>query len=116
MAPGRGSAESAIMLFQILVGLPSLVMTEIAWWIRVAMALTCLVVLFAVAIGAIVVLYRHRAEDGPNHCRRSNSSTPEPRVALASPPLTRSSFSPASNRSSVTDLRRNGNDGGVVAC
>ena len=82
------------MLFQILVGLPSLVMTEIAWCIRVAMAVTCLVVLFAIAIGAIGVLYRRRAEDGPNHCRRSNRSTPEPRVALASPLLTRSSFSP----------------------
>ena len=81
------------MLFQILVGLPSLVMTEIAWCIRVAIVLTCLVVLFAIAIGAIGLLYRRRAVDGPNQYRRSNRSAPEPRVALASPLLTRSSFS-----------------------
>jgi len=73
------------MLFQIFVGLPSLVMTEIAWCIRVAIALTCLVVLFAVAIGAIGVLYRRRTQDGPNHCRRSNRSTPQPRVAPGQP-------------------------------
>ena len=73
------------MLLQVFVDLPSLVMTEIAWCIRVAIALTCLVVLFAVAIGAIGVLYRRRAEDGPNQCRRSNRSAPKPRVGPGQP-------------------------------
>ena len=80
------------MLLQIFVDLPSLVMTEIAWGIRVAIALTCLVVLFAVAIGAIGVLYRRRAEDGPNQCRRSNRSASEPHVGSGQPASDRSSI------------------------
>ena len=67
------------MLFQIFVGLPSLVMAEIAWFIRVAIAVTCLVALFAVAIGTIAVLNRRRADDDPNHSRRSNRIIPEAR-------------------------------------
>ena len=60
------------MLFQIFVDLPSIVMTEIAWCIRVAMAVTCLVVLFAVAIGVIGVFYRHRANVGLNDGGKGN--------------------------------------------
>ena len=41
------------MLFEIFVTVPSLVMAEIAWFVRFAVALTCLLVLFAVAIGAV---------------------------------------------------------------
>ena len=73
------------MLLQIFVDLPALVMTEIAWCIRVAIALTCLVVLFAVAIGAIGVLYRRRAKIGSNYRRKPNRSTPEARVASTQP-------------------------------
>src|SRR5204862_8033432 len=46
MAQGRGRAELA-MLFEILVHVPLLVMIEIAWWVRVAAGLGCLLVLFA---------------------------------------------------------------------
>ena len=41
------------MLFEILIDVPSLLMSDIAWCVRVAVALTCLLVLFAVAIGAV---------------------------------------------------------------
>ena len=41
------------MLFEIFVNIPSLVLAEIAWCIRFGIALTCLLVLFAVAIGAV---------------------------------------------------------------
>src|SRR5438067_12745670 len=48
------------MLFQISVHAPSLVMSEIAWWLRVAIALTCLIGLIVVAIGAVGVAYKFR--------------------------------------------------------
>jgi hypothetical protein len=41
------------MLLEIFVAIPSLVMAEIAWCVRLAVVLTCLLVLFAVAIGAV---------------------------------------------------------------
>jgi len=46
------------MLFEIFVTVPSLVMAEIAWFVRFAAALTCLLVLFAVAIGAVGLRWR----------------------------------------------------------
>jgi hypothetical protein len=48
------------MLLEIFVTIPSLVMAEIAWCVRCAVVLTCLLVLFAVAIGAVRL-----------HCRRA---------------------------------------------
>jgi uncharacterized membrane protein YdbT with pleckstrin-like domain len=50
------------MLLDIFVTVPSLLMTTIAWYIRVGLILICLIVLFAVAIGAIGV-YRTREDD-----------------------------------------------------
>ena len=50
------------MLVDIFVTVPSLLMATIAWYIRVGLVLTCLIVLFAVAIGAISV-YRVREDD-----------------------------------------------------
>ena len=44
------------MLFEIFVNIPSLVMAEIAWLVRFAVAL--LLVLFAVAIGAVGLRWR----------------------------------------------------------
>jgi hypothetical protein len=61
MAQGRGSAELA-MLFEILVHIPLLVMSEIAWCIRVGAALACLLVLLAVAAAAIASYGRRTAE------------------------------------------------------
>ena len=61
MAQGRGSAEHA-MLFEILVHIPLLVMSEIAWCIRVGAALACLLVLLAVAAAAIAFYGRRTAE------------------------------------------------------
>lgn len=52
------------MLLDIFINIPCLVMTTIAWYIRVGSALTCLIVLFAVAIGAIG-FYRVRAGSRP---------------------------------------------------
>ena len=46
------------MLFEIFVIVPSLVMAEIAWLVRFAVALSCLLVLFAVAIGAVGLCWR----------------------------------------------------------
>jgi len=46
------------MLFDIFVNLPSLVLCEIAWCIRFAVALSCLVMLFAIAIGIIGLRWR----------------------------------------------------------
>jgi len=46
------------MLFEIFVNIPSLVLGEIAWLVRFATALTCLLVLFAVAIGAVGLRWR----------------------------------------------------------
>ena len=60
MAEGRRCAEF-VMLLEIFVTIPSLVMAEIAWCIRLAVVLTCLLVLFAVAIGAVSLRCR-RAE------------------------------------------------------
>ena len=51
------------MLLDIFVTAPSLLMTSIAWYIHVGLVLICLIVLFAVAIGAISA-YRTR-EDNP---------------------------------------------------
>jgi hypothetical protein len=50
------------MLLDIFVTVPSLLMTTIAWYIHVGFVLVCLIVLFAVAIGAICV-YRVREND-----------------------------------------------------
>lgn len=41
------------MLLEIFVTIPSLVLAEMAWLLRFAVALTCLLVLFAVAVGII---------------------------------------------------------------
>jgi len=43
------------MLFEIFVNIPSLVLAEIAWLVRFAVALSCLLALFAVAIGAVAL-------------------------------------------------------------
>jgi len=53
MASRRRDAKVIVMLFQIFVEVPALAMAEIAWYLRVGVALTCLIVLFAVAIAAI---------------------------------------------------------------
>jgi hypothetical protein len=52
------------MLLEILVTVPSLILAEIAWCVRFAVALTCMTILFALAIAA-VGLYCRRAE--PRH-------------------------------------------------
>ena len=52
MAEGRRCAEF-VMLLEIFVAIPSLVMAEIAWCVRFAVVLTCLLVLLAVAFGAV---------------------------------------------------------------
>ena len=52
------------MLFEILVTVPSLVMAEIAWFVRFAVALTCLLVLFAGAIGAVGLRWRREPAQG----------------------------------------------------
>jgi hypothetical protein len=55
------------MLLDIFVTVPSLPMTTIAWYIHVGLVLICLIVLFAVAIGAISA-YRVREDDPfPSH-------------------------------------------------
>ncbi|MBV8774271.1 MAG: hypothetical protein JO166_18335 [Deltaproteobacteria bacterium] len=54
------------MLFEIIVDIPSVVMSDIAWFLRFGVALTCLVVLFALAIGAVGV--RMARVEG-RHCR-----------------------------------------------
>ena len=41
------------MLLDIFITVPSLLMTTIAWYIRVGLVLICLIALFALAIGAI---------------------------------------------------------------
>jgi hypothetical protein len=43
------------MLVDIFVTVPSLLMTTIAWYIHVGLVLTCLIVLFAVVIGAVAL-------------------------------------------------------------
>jgi hypothetical protein len=70
------------MLFQIFVNLPSLVMTEIAWCIRVATVVACLALLFPLATGMIGVLYRGRANVD---CRKPNHANPEARFAPIQP-------------------------------
>ena len=50
------------MLLDIFVTVPSLLMTTIAWYIHVGLVLMCLIVLFAVAIGAISA-YRVREDE-----------------------------------------------------
>lgn len=47
------------MLLELFVTIPSLVMAEIAWGLRFAVALTCLLVPFAVAVGAIALRWRY---------------------------------------------------------
>ena len=54
MASRRRDAELIVMLFQIFVE------AEIAWYLRAGVALTCLIVLFAVAIAAICLAYNSR--------------------------------------------------------
>ena len=68
------------MLLDIFVDLPSLLMTNIAWYIRVGLVLICLIVLFAVAIGALS-FYRsaktvtRRTAIGQNRRRSPNRGT-----------------------------------------
>ena len=50
------------MLVDIFVTAPSLLMATIAWYIHVGLVLNCLIVLFAVGIGAISI-YRVREDD-----------------------------------------------------
>ena len=50
------------MLLDIFVTVPLLLMTNIAWYIRVGLVLICLIALFGVAIGT-VRLCRVRADD-----------------------------------------------------
>ena len=50
------------MLLDIFVTAPSLLMATIAWYIHVGLVLMCLIVLFAVAIGAISA-YTVREDD-----------------------------------------------------
>jgi len=57
------------MLFEIFVNIPSLVMAEIAWLVRFALALTCLLVLFAVAIGAVGLRWRRELVHAQAQCR-----------------------------------------------
>jgi hypothetical protein len=51
------------MLFQTFVELAVLVMAEIAWFLRVGIALTCLIILFAVSIAAISFAYNTHAKE-----------------------------------------------------
>jgi hypothetical protein len=46
------------MLLEIFVKVPSLVMSQIAWWICVAASLSCLLALFAAA--AVIITFRWR--------------------------------------------------------
>lgn len=46
------------MLLDIFVTVPVLLMTNIAWYIHIGFVLMCLVVLFAVAMGAVSFIYR----------------------------------------------------------
>ena len=55
--------------------IPSLVMAEIAWCVHLAVVLTCLLVLFAVAIGAIRLRCR-RAERQHVILPAPNQATP----------------------------------------
>ena len=57
------------MLFEIFVTVPSLVMAEIAWLVRFALVLTCLLVLFAVAIGAVGLRWRRELVHAQAQCR-----------------------------------------------
>ena len=50
------------MLLDIFITIPTLLMATIAWYIHVGLVLICLIVLFAVAIGAIGA-YRNREDD-----------------------------------------------------
>ena len=61
------------MLLDIFVTVPTLLMTTIAWYICVGLLLICLIMLFAVAVGALS-FYRVRA-DG---YQRSYGHRPEP--------------------------------------
>jgi len=97
MAQGRGRAELA-MLFEILVQIPLLVMSEIAWWFRAAAALACLLVLFAVAAAAIAFCVRRTAErrnlaqdghEGPLAPAYSHRGTPVRMVYAVAAPATR---------------------------
>ena len=63
------------MLLDIFVTVPSLLMTNIAWYIHVGLVLICLILLFAVAIGAISA-YRVREWDKENGFTRSGAKLP----------------------------------------
>ena len=73
MAEGRRCAEF-VMLLEIFVTIPSLVMAEIAQCVRFAVVLTCLLLLFAVAIGA--VRFRCRRAERNTLCLPPNQATP----------------------------------------
>ena len=62
------------MLFEIFVNIPSLVLGEIAWLVRFAAALTCLLVLFAGAIGAVGLRRREPAQGRPVRNRGAEAS------------------------------------------
>ena len=55
------------MLLDIFVTVPSLLMTTMAWYIHVGLVLICLIVLFAVAIGAISAYRVREDEIFPSH-------------------------------------------------
>ena len=55
------------MLFEIFVNIPSLVLAEIAWLVRFALALPCLLVLFSVAIGAVGLRWRRERVHAQAH-------------------------------------------------
>jgi hypothetical protein len=48
--------------------------SEIAWYIRAGVALICLTVSFAVAIGAVNVVYKVREEDRVDRTTRASSA------------------------------------------
>ena len=61
------------MLLDIFVTVPSLLMTNIAWYIRVGLALICLIVVFAVALLAWPNRFRAQGDPLPHdhHPRRN---------------------------------------------
>jgi hypothetical protein len=68
VAQSRRNVEF-VMPFELFVTIPSLVMAEIAWWLRFAVVLTCLLLPFAVAVGAIALRWiriEHQLA-GPRH-------------------------------------------------
>jgi hypothetical protein len=55
------------MLFEIIVNIPSLTMSKIAWCACVAVALACLLALFAAAAVIIAVRWRRAGSELINH-------------------------------------------------